>query len=132
MASVVVPMFEDQRAVVGHGLRHRRAQCGLARGVQAFTLGVRDVFHGGRLGRAPAVKAAEQPMLGQALHIAAHGLQRHARVSASCSTVADLRLRTSFSSRIWRGLVFTLVGLGVKYLRRGNTVKRKRKIKGKP
>jgi hypothetical protein len=38
---------QDQRAVVGHGLRPRRAQCGLARGVQAFALGVRDVLHRG-------------------------------------------------------------------------------------
>ena len=138
---------QDQRAVVGHLFGHGARNAGFAIGVQGFALGVGQVLHRGAGHAHAAVKAGEQARFRQALHIAAHGLQRDPRVSASCSTVADLRARTSSSSWSWRGLVFT-VGAGcvvchrrvtnLKYLIRRvdgafETVKRKNEcIKGKP
>ena len=68
---------EDQRAVVGNLFCHRASDAGFALGVQRLALRVAQVFHGRGGDANAAMETAHQPLLGQALHVAPHGLQRH-------------------------------------------------------
>jgi hypothetical protein len=65
---------QDQRAVVGHLGRHGARDARLALGVERLALGVGQVLDGGAGHAHAAVEALDQPLLGQALHVAAHGL----------------------------------------------------------
>jgi hypothetical protein len=68
----------DQRATVGHPPGHGARDARLGVGLHGLALAVGDVL-GGRTGLPhAAMEAREQAGLGQALHVAPHGLQRDA------------------------------------------------------
>ena len=65
---------------MGQGGGHGAGNAGFAFNVEDFALRIGHVFHRGARHPHAAMKAREQPLVGQALHIAAYGLQRHAKL----------------------------------------------------
>lgn len=65
--------------MVGHLARHGLRDARLAFGVERLALGVGQVLGGGAGHPHAAVKTRHQPEVGQALDVAAHGLQGHAQ-----------------------------------------------------
>ena len=70
---------EDQRTVVRHLERHGARNARLAIGMQRFPLRVADVLGGRTRYAHTAVKARQHAFVGQALHVAPHGLQGDAQ-----------------------------------------------------
>ena len=92
-------MFRISEQLLGTCSATARGNAGFAIGVQGFALGGPGSPPWSWHAHA-AVKAGEQARFRQALHIAAHRLQRDPQGVGSCSTVADLRVRNLFAAGV--------------------------------